>query len=286
MNDRIAIALQHIAPKLLLTQAAGKLAASTHPWVAQRFIRWFIGRYNVNMDEALNPDPASYRCFNEFFTRELKPGARPLAQTDWICPVDGMVSQLGPMQQGKLIQAKGRTYTAAALLADAQKAQAFENGYFATLYLSPRDYHRIHMPCDGRLLSMHHVPGDLYSVNPVTAEGVDNLFARNERLVCWFEGPFGEFAMVLVGATIVGSIGTAWHGIVAPPRSGVGIRSWDYRSAPEPVILKQGQEMGRFQLGSTVVMVMPASPACQFNPQWQHGTPIQMGQVMASVCAV
>ena len=279
MNHRLAILIQHIAPKLLITRMAGRLASCNKTWVSQRFIRWFIKKYNVNMQEARQPEPEAYANFNAFFTRELRQGARPLATADWVCPVDGMVSQIGPLNNGELIQAKGRTYSAAALLADAEKAAAFKNGHFATLYLSPRDYHRIHMPCDGKLLSMHHVPGDLYSVNPTTAEGVEGLFARNERLVCWFEGPFGPFSMVLVGATIVGSIGTVWSGIVTPPRR-KSVQSWDYQSAAEPIVLRQGDEMGRFQLGSTVVMVFPEGPL-HFNPTWQHGTPIQMGQVMA-----
>lgn len=258
---------------------AGRLANCTNTWVSQKFIRWFIEKYQVDMTEALHPDPASYANFNAFFTRQLKADARPIASADWICPVDGMVSQLGALKDGHLIQAKGRHYSAAALLADATKAAEFKNGHFATLYLSPRDYHRIHMPCDARLLSMHHVPGDLYSVNPTTAEGVDQLFARNERLVCWFEGAYGKFAMVLVGATIVGSIGTVWSGIVTPPRR-KAVQNWDYQTEKEPIVLSQGQEMGRFQLGSTVVMIFPEGDL-SFNPSWQHGTAIKMGQAMA-----
>lgn len=279
MNPRFAIALQHLAPKTCITQLAGRLANCKKTWFSQRFIRWFIDKYQVNMQEALHPEPSAYENFNAFFTRQLRPGIRPIAKADWVCPVDGMVSQCGPLANGELIQAKGRTYSAAALLADPEKAAGFKNGHFATLYLSPRDYHRIHMPCDGRLISMHHVPGDLYSVNPTTAEGVENLFARNERLVCWFEGPFGRFAMVLVGATVVGSIGTVWSGIVNTQR-GKTIQSWNYENEATPITLEKGQEMGLFQLGSTVVMVFPEGPLV-FNADWQHGQPIQMGELMA-----
>jgi phosphatidylserine decarboxylase len=286
VNDRLFILLQHLAPKEWLTHAAGRLASTDRPWVAQRFIRWFIQRYQVDMSEALHSDPAHYRDFNAFFTRELRPGVRPLSDAHWLCPVDGRVSQLGGIQQGQLIQAKGRSYSLSALLASPEQAEGFAQGHFATLYLSPRDYHRIHMPCDGRLLSMHHIPGDLFSVNPVTAEGVEGLFARNERLVCWFEGPFGRFAMVLVGATIVGSIATVWSGVVTPPRHSRTVRNWDY-TCPNtaPICLAKGAEMGRFQLGSTVIMVMPGHAPLQFNPAWQAGQAIRMGEDMAQMPA-
>lgn len=278
----MSLFLQKIAPRKALTEWAGRLAASTTPWIAQPFIRWFIGRYGVDMSQALHESPADYACFNDFFTRALKPDARPQADADWISPVDGAVSQLGRIRQGQIVQAKGRTYTAAELLADEDAAVAYADGSFATLYLSPRDYHRIHMPCDGRLMRMSHVPGDLYSVNQATAAGIDRLFARNERLVCWFEGPFGPFAMVLVGATIVGSIATSWHGVVTPPRTGA-IRHWSYgHGQSNSVSLRKGEEMGRFLLGSTVIMVMPPEASVQWNAQWQAGVPIAMGQAMAT----
>lgn len=278
----MSLFLQKIAPRKALTEWAGALAASRTSWIAQPFIRWFIGRYGVDMKQSLHEDPAAYACFNDFFTRALKPEARPLANTDWISPVDGAVSQLGRVAQGQIVQAKGRSYTAAELLADEAAAAAYADGSFATLYLSPRDYHRIHMPCDGRLTRMSHIPGDLYSVNQATAAGIDRLFARNERLVCWFEGPYGPFAMVLVGATIVGSIATSWHGVVTPPRTGA-VRHWSYgQGESESISLRKGEEMGRFLLGSTVIMLMPPAAAVQWNAQWKAGTPIVMGQEMAT----
>lgn len=241
-------------------------------------IRWFIERYKVDMSEALNPDPAAYASFNAFFTRALKPGARPLATAPWICPVDGAISQLGAIQGDQIFQAKGHNYSTQALLGgDSQLASQFVDGNFATIYLSPRDYHRIHMPCAGRLLRMTHVPGDLFSVNPTTARGVPGLFARNERLVCVFEGPMGPFVMVLVGATIVGSMATVWHGVVNPPRPGK-VRTWNY--ADQHIALAQGEEMGRFLLGSTIVLLTPKSDL-QFNAQWQASTPVRLGEAMA-----
>jgi len=237
------------------------------------------------MTEAANADPSTYRSFNEFFTRPLRDGARPLASADWICPVDGAVSQCGPIRSGEILQAKGHHYTATELLGgDDVLAHEFSDGAFATLYLSPRDYHRIHMPADGRLLEMRHVPGSLYSVNPVTARGIPRLFARNERVVCVFESTSGSrFVMVLVGATIVGSMATVWHGVVNPPRPGT-VREWAYHD--QDIRLAQGQEMGRFLLGSTVVMLFPAAapgaPRLSFNPVWAPGLPIRLGQMMAT----
>ncbi|MGE8398217.1 MAG: archaetidylserine decarboxylase, partial [Comamonas sp.] len=214
MSDRFSVLPQYFLPKRALTQLMGYLANLQAGALTTAVIRWFIKRYQVNMTEALTPDPASYSSFNAFFTRELKPGARPLATADWICPVDGAVSQIGPIAGDQIFQAKGHHYSTRALLAgDAQLASQFQNGHFATVYLSPRDYHRIHMPCAGTLQRMIYVPGDLFSVNPTTARGVPGLFARNERVVCVFEGTFGLFAMVLVVATVVGSMATAWHGI-------------------------------------------------------------------------
>ncbi|MDE1714118.1 archaetidylserine decarboxylase, partial (plasmid) [Chromobacterium amazonense] len=197
MSERLFVLLQHMMPKLALTRLAGRFASWQGGGVTTAAIRRFIARYNVNMDEAANSDPAAYATFNDFFTRALKPGARPLAEARLVCPVDGAVSQLGPIDHGRIFQAKGRDYSAAALLAgDAALAARFADGHFATIYLSPRDYHRIHMPCAGKLLEMTYVPGDLYSVNPATARGVDRLFARNERVVCVFEDEQGQpFAM-------------------------------------------------------------------------------------------
>jgi phosphatidylserine decarboxylase len=237
-----------------------------------------VRRYRVNMLEAANPDMASYATFNEFFTRALKVGARPLAVADLICPVDGAISQFGRIEGQQIFQAKGHQYSSTALVGgDADLAAKFDNGHFATLYLSPRDYHRIHMPCAGRLARMIYVPGDLFSVNPATARGVPGLFARNERVVCVFEGERGPFVLVLVGATIVGSMATTWHGAVNAPRPG-RLSEWRYDS--ETITLQQGEEMGRFLLGSTVVMLFPQGPL-QFNPAWQPGGAIRLGEAMA-----
>ncbi len=279
VSDRLAVLPQYLLPKRALTQLMGYLANREAGAVTTAVIRWFIRRYQVNMAEALNPDPAAYSSFNSFFTRELKPGVRPLADSEWICPVDGAVSQLGRIQGDQIFQAKGHSYSTQALVGgDAQLAAQFQDGHFATIYLSPRDYHRIHMPCAGRLLRMIHVPGDLFSVNPTTARGVPGLFARNERVVCVFEGKHGPFVMVLVGATIVGSMATTWHGVVNPPRPG-HVREWNY--ADKNIHLEQGAEMGRFLLGSTVVLLTPPGPL-QFNADWCATAPVRLGEAMAS----
>jgi len=229
------------------------------------------------MDEAQNPDLASYRSFNDFFTRALREGARPLAASDFICPVDGAISQFGGIEHDQIIQAKGHRYSTAALVGgDGALAAQFEHGSFATLYLSPRDYHRVHMPCDGKLTRMIHVPGALFSVNPTTARGVPGLFARNERVVCVFESAHGPFVLALVGATIVGSMATVWHGVVNPPRSR-RVREWRYDD--REIVLKKGEEMGRFLLGSTVVMLFPRG-VLEFNPEWAAGQAVRMGEAM------
>lgn len=278
MSDRLFVSLQYVLPKKALTQLAGALASMHGGVLTTRFIRWFVGRYGVNMSEAANPDIASYPTFNEFFSRPLKAGARPLAQADLISPVDGAISQFGPIRQDQIFQAKGHSYSTRALVGgDAALAARFQDGHFATLYLSPKDYHRIHMPCEGRLTRMIYVPGDLFSVNPATARGVPGLFARNERVVCVFESAHGPFVLTLVGATIVGSMATVWHGLVNPPRSAT-VREWRYDD--QHIVLKQGDEMGRFLLGSTVVMLFPKGPLT-FNPTWAAAKPIRMGEVMA-----
>ena len=278
LSDRLAVLPQYLMPKQAMTVLAGKLASARLGGLTTAAIRRFVARYNVNMGEAANPDIGAYTSFNDFFTRALKPGARPLEAADLICPVDGAISQFGPIARDQIFQAKGHTYSTTALVGgDAALAAQFENGHFATLYLSPRDYHRIHMPCAGTLTRMVHVPGDLFSVNPLTARGVPGLFARNERVVCAFDGAHGPFVLVLVGATIVGSMATVWHGLVNPPRTGKQ-RQWDY--APGQVSLQQGDEMGRFLLGSTVVMLFPHGPL-RFNPQWAPARPIRLGEAMA-----
>lgn len=266
-------------PKKAMTTFAGFVAGAKAGRITTGLIRWFIGKYKVNMSEAANPDIHSYASFNEFFTRALRSGARPIADVPYICPVDGAISQFGAIQKDQIFQAKGHNYSTTMLVGgDKELATKFENGSFATLYLSPRDYHRIHMPCDGRLTRMIYVPGDLFSVNPTTARGVPNLFARNERTVCVFEGEAGPFVLVLVGATIVGSMQTVWHGVVNAERLGV-MREWQYDK--QFIGLKKGEEMGRFLLGSTVVMLFPAQTLA-FNQAWSAERAVQLGEPMGS----
>ena len=280
MINSIKVFPQYLMPKLLLTQFAGYVAGKQGGRLTTSLIRWFVKRYQVNMLEAANPDICSYSTFNDFFTRALKPDARLFMHAELICPVDGAISQFGDIEKDQIFQAKGHHYTTTALVGgDATLAAEFQNGSFATLYLSPKDYHRIHMPCDGRLMRMIYVPGDLFSVNPTTARGVPGLFARNERVVCVFETSQGPFVLTLVGATIVGSMATVWHGLVNPPRS-ASVREWHY--GDQNITLKQGEEMGRFLLGSTVVMLFPQSRAktLTFNPDWATGDAIALGQAM------
>ena len=277
VSDRLAVLPQYLLPKQALTSLAGRLAAARGGAWTHAAIRWFVRRYQVDMGEAAEQDITAYASFNDFFTRALHPGIRPLADAAAVCPVDGAVSQLGAIAHDRIFQAKGHHYTTAALLGgDAALARTFQDGSFATIYLSPRDYHRIHMPCDGRLLQMVHVPGALFSVNPTTARGVPGLFARNERVVCLFETPLGRMALVLVGATIVGSMATVWHGQINPPRPGK-LRHWDY--AAQDITLRQGQEMGRFQLGSTVVLLFERG-ALQLTSGWHAGRAVRLGEAM------
>jgi phosphatidylserine decarboxylase len=279
MPTRLAVAPQYLLPKRFLTQAMGALArmrggAFTH-WI----VRKFIARYKVNMAEAADPRVESYTTFNEFFTRPLREGARPIANAPFVCPVDAAISQFGPIEHDQIFQAKGHSYSTRALVGgDQQLAHQFDHGHFATLYLAPKDYHRIHMPCDGVLKRMIYVPGDLFSVNPLTARHVPSLFARNERVVCVFDTEFGPFINVLVGATIVGSMATVWHGVVNPPRSR-DIREWNYEG--QNIRLAKGAEMGRFLLGSTVVMLFPKN-VVTFNADWAPTRPVWLGEAMAT----
>ncbi|MEO7151251.1 MAG: archaetidylserine decarboxylase [Burkholderiaceae bacterium] len=284
MSDRLDVLPQYLLPKRSLTAFGGRIAGARGGAATTRLIRWFVRKYGVDMREAAEPDIAAYASFNDFFTRALEPGARPLAAARLVCPVDGAISQFGGIERDRFLLAKGHDYSTTALVGgDATLAARFEHGSFATLYLSPKDYHRIHMPCTARLLRMIHVPGDLFSVNPTTARGVPGLFARNERVVCVFESEaVGPFVLALVGATIVGSMATVWHGIVNPPRVGT-LREWHYDDAA-PVALEQGAEMGRFLLGSTVVLLFARQrngSALRFNPLWAPGRSIRLGEAMA-----
>ena len=285
MSDRFAVLPQYLLPKQALTRFAGFVASRERGWLTTEIIRRFVVKYQVNMGEALDSNIASYLTFNDFFTRALKPGARPLATAGLVCPVDGAISQFGAIKHDQLFQAKGHNYLTTALVGgDAALAAQYQDGSFATIYLSPKDYHRIHMPAGGRLTRMIYVPGDLFSVNPVTARGVPGLFARNERVVCVFESARGPFVLVLVGATIVGSMATVWHGVVNPPRGKV-VREWLYPAAAQPeIVLNQGDEMGRFLLGSTVVLLFPKGDL-HFNPDWAPGRAVRLGEAMADYSA-
>lgn len=280
MSDRLKVLMQYLLPKQRLTTFAGRVAGAQGGAMTTRLIRWFVGKYGVDMSEAENIDIGSYKSFNEFFSRPLKAGVRPLATADFVSPVDGAISQFGAIDDHHILQAKGHRFTTTELVGgDSTLAAQFRHGSFANLYLSPKDYHRLHMPCDGKLMRMIYVPGTLFSVNPVTARGVPNLFARNERVVCVFESPHhGPFVMVLVGATIVGSMATVWHGVVNPKRTNK-ISEWSYTD--ESIVLNKGDEMGRFLLGSTVVMLFPKD-AIVFNPAWTPERPVRLGEEMGN----
>jgi len=255
--DRIKLGLNYLLPKKWLTELAGWGASKRAGWLTKAVIDSFVWFYKVDMSEAQKADTATYRTFNDFFVRPLRDDVRPI-DTDpnlLVLPADGAISQLGHIDGDNIFQAKGHNYSLEALLAgNYQMADQFRDGEFVTTYLAPRDYHRVHMPCNGILREMIYVPGDLFSVNPLTAQNVPNLFARNERVICYFDTEFGPMVQILVGATIVGSIETAWSGTVTPPRTGV-IKRWTWPGAEEEgsVVLLKGQEMGRFKLGSTVI---------------------------------
>lgn len=283
--DKFKIAMQYAMPKHFVSRMVGKLAAAKAGALTTTLIKLFIKKYKIDMSEAQYSDPAHYKTFNEFFTRPLKDGVRPLTtDSDIIAhPVDGAISQLGPIVEGQLIQAKGHNYSLQALLGGSEQDTApFLGGDFATIYLAPKDYHRIHMPIDGTLSKMIYVPGDLFSVNPLTAQNVPNLFARNERVVAIFDTEIGPLAMVLVGATIVASIETIWAGTVTPP-AGKDVFSWNYKTSGENAItLKKGEEMGRFKLGSTVILAWGADKADILDDQ-KPGTVTRMGTPFAKI---
>ncbi|MFC0227597.1 archaetidylserine decarboxylase [Serratia aquatilis] len=289
MLDSVKIKLQYWLPKVALTRLAGWGAEKKAGWLTRLVVKTFARYYRVEMQEAQNPDLSSYATFNDFFVRPLRDGARPIvADPDMLAlPADGAISQLGSIDDDQIFQAKGHYYTLEALLAgNYLLAEQFRNGLFATTYLAPRDYHRVHMPCDGVLREMIYVPGDLFSVNPLTAANVPNLFARNERVICLFDTAFGPMVQILVGATIVGSIETVWAGTVTPPREGI-IKRWTYpaEGLEGAIKLDKGQEMGRFKLGSTVInLFTPGS--VQFATQLNSGSVTRMGQAFAGSVAV
>lgn len=281
--EKIKVALQYCTPQHALSRVVGWFAASRLPFISQPFIRIFAKAFKINLSEAQVENFSDFSSFNAFFTRALKQEARPIDQTPAVVvsPVDGEVSQAADIQQDSLIQAKGRDYSLTTLLGgDEENAKPFQNGTFTTIYLSPSDYHRIHMPCDGLLTKMIYVPGKLFSVNQATTRHVEGLFARNERLVCFFDTEFGEMAMVLVGAMIVASIETVWAGNITPPASSRSF-TWHY-SAKDNIQLKKGEEMGRFKLGSTVICAFPPGKV-QFNSDFVAQAGVKLGESIAKI---
>ncbi len=271
------IAFQHIAPQHALSRLAGKLADSRSPWLRDRLIRRFVAAFDVDLSEAAR-GIGEFASFNDFFTRELKPGARPLADAARfiLSPADGAISQLGPITGGRILQAKGRDYSVAEILGgDAGEAARFEGGRFMTIYLSPRDYHRVHMPAAGRLQASAYLPGDLFSVNQETAAEVERLFARNERLACLFDGPDGRFASIMVGAMIVAGIDTVWPNTFRTHARAV-VRE-DFSAAAH--YFAAGDEMGRFHLGSTVVLLFEPGRV-EWLEGLKAGDPLRMGQAI------
>lgn len=283
MLDGIKIQLQYLLPKQGLTRLAGWGASKQAGWLTRLVVKAFAKYYRVDMQEAVQPNTDAYLTFNEFFVRPLRDGTRPIVdgQHQLALPADGAISQLGQITAGKILQAKGHDYSLEALLACSMPmVEKFQNGLFATTYLSPRDYHRVHMPCRGVLREMLYVPGDLFSVNPLTAENVPNLFARNERVICLFDTEFGPMAQILVGATIVGSIETVWAGTITPPRQGI-LQRWAYPAdGDQAIILDKGAEMGRFKLGSTVINLFTENRVA-LSPALQNKSPTRMGELFA-----
>ena len=283
--DKVKIALQYMMPKHALSRLVGKFAAAKCGWLTTKAISAFIKAYGINMAEAKLKNAEDFATFNDFFTRELADGVRPIDDNDMaLCyPVDGKISQLGPIEEGKLIQAKGFDYSLQTLLGGDEKTAApFQQGSFTCIYLAPKDYHRIHMPMDATLREMIYVPGDLFSVNPLTANNVPNLFARNERVVVIFDTQHGPMSMTLVGATIVASIETTWAGTITPP-AGKDVFRWQYPAEGAGAItFKKGDEMGRFKLGSTVITTF-APDMVTFNPQAQPGTVTRLGEHYADI---
>lgn len=282
LKDDLFIASQYLLPQHLLSRAVGKLAACENIRVKNFLIRQFMDQFGIRLDDAARQSREEFKSFNDFFTRELRPAARPLdtATTSLVSPADGAISQLGKIQDGRIFQAKGQDFSLLELLGgDQQRAAGFSNGQFATIYLSPRDYHRVHMPISGTLREMVYVPGALFSVNQTTATNVPRLFARNERLVTVFDTEIGPMAMVLVGAMIVAAIETVWSGRITPAER--KLKVFDYRN-PGPVTLNKGEEMGRFLLGSTVILCFGEN-ALQWDRELESGSPVRMGKRMGTL---
>lgn len=281
--QRAKVAFQYIMPQLYLTQFAGWFAQQKWGAVTHFVIKAFAKKYNVDMSEAKKENFSDYESFNQFFIRELKDDARKINEnpTALCLPADGRVSQIGHIDDERLLQAKGHFFSLSDLLAgDEELVHTFKNGEFATIYLSPRDYHRVHMPCDATLRKMIYVPGDLFSVNPFLAEHVPNLFARNERVICVFDTAFGPMVQILVGATITASMSTVWAGVINPPRTGE-VKVWTYQG-DSAIKLTKGQEMGAFQLGSTVINLFPAN-SVTLAEHLEVDVPVRMGEILATM---
>jgi len=286
LSDTIKITLQYIMPKHAISRLVGKLAAAKMGWLTTKCISMFIKAYGINMGEAKLKNASDFETFNDFFTRELEEGARTIDDNDEaLCyPVDGAISQQGDIVDGQLIQAKGFNYSLTSLLGGDEKTAApFHGGKFSCIYLAPKDYHRIHMPMAATLREMIYVPGELFSVNPLTAQNVPDLFARNERVVAIFDTEHGELAMVLVGATIVASIETTWAGTITPP-AGKDIFRWQYpKDGDDAIHFAKGDEMGRFKLGSTVVSAFAPNMLEEFAPDAGPETVTRLGELYATV---
>ncbi len=284
MKTALFVLFQHFAPQHLLSRIIGFFAECSVSWIKKPLIERFIKRYQVDMSIAANPDPESYRHFNDFFTRPLAEGQRPISSelSSISCPADGCISQLGKIEHGRIFQAKGQEYSLQELVGgDKAHADKFQNGHFATVYLSPKDYHRVHMPLAGTLETMVHVPGDLFSVNETTAENVPRLFSRNERVVCLFSTKAGPMAVILVGAMVVASIETTWAGLVTPIKKQV--RTWDYNADNStPILFEKGDEMGRFKLGSTAIVLFGEGVA-DWAEELKAQSPVLMGQSMGKI---
>ncbi|MGH1486491.1 MAG: archaetidylserine decarboxylase [Cellvibrionaceae bacterium] len=283
MKTALFIIIQYIVPQKLLSKLAGALAECKASWIKDRLIRGFIKRYNVDMSIAADANPSSYKHFNDFFTRPLAEGQRPITQdaNSIACPADGCISQLGKINHGRIFQAKGQEYSLLELVGGDKKwSEAFKEGHFATVYLSPKDYHRVHIPLTGTLQSMVHIPGDLFSVNESTAEHVPRLFSRNERVACFFSTEAGPMAVILVGAMIVASIETPWAGLVTPIKK--QIRTWNYGSSDAPHTFEKGDEIGRFKLGSTAIVLLGKDVA-SWEAELSAQSPVRMGEKIGSL---
>jgi len=277
------VALQYLLPHRLLSSLALRIARIETPWFKNAMIGFIAKRFGVDWGEAASTEINDYRHFNAFFTRALKPGARPLPDdaTAIVMPADGRISQCGPIRYGRLFQAKGFEFSAEELLADAALGKTFDGGVFATIYLSPRDYHRVHMPFAGRLLETRHVPGRLFSVGTSTVAQVPRVFARNERLVCVFETSFGPMAVVMVGALLVSGVETVWNGVEIPAYADRVITR-DYRQTSAPITLERNAEMARFNYGSTVIVLLPPG-AAELVAALTAEVPVQLGQRLANI---